>query len=70
MTQYTAKGSIRGSCGHRHKHIHTAVQCAQVDQKDCSKVGGYSDRTVVRCDGEPLTVEEWDEIQFYDLGPQ
>jgi hypothetical protein len=61
MPTYKAKGSVRGSCGHKHRSIGAALRCAQRDNRDCHRVGGYSDRTVVRCDGEIMTEAEHDE---------
>lgn len=52
---YTCRGSVRGSCGHAHRSAATALRCCQRDQAGCERQGGYSDRVVVRTDGEPLT---------------
>ena len=46
MTKFTTHGSIRGGCGHHHKHIHTALACIESDQRGCASQGGYSDRDV------------------------
>ena len=61
-TTYTTKGSVRGCCGHQHRSIMTAVECAQRDQRGCHSQGGYSDREVVRSDGEELTEVEYAEL--------
>ena len=61
-TTYTTDGSVRGSCGHRHRSIRLAVQCQRRDQRQCSVVGGYSDRRVVRTDGRPLSEDEYRRI--------
>ncbi len=57
---YTTDGEIRGSCGHRHRSIETARECVSRDRRGCRRQGGYSDRNVVRCDGEPMTEDEQD----------
>lgn len=45
MTQhYEAIGSVRGSCGHHHRSVRTAQDCAERDQSGCASQGGYSDR--------------------------
>jgi len=56
---YTTKGPVRGSCGHNHRTIATACKCMQRDQSGCRSQGGYSDREVVRADGEELTEDEF-----------
>ena len=55
MSKYTTKGPVRGCCGHEHRSIETAFRCLVSDQSSCRRGGGYSDRSVVRVDGEPLT---------------
>lgn len=64
MTMYTTRGSVRGTCGHKHKTIEAAVKCQTRDAVRCGSLGGgaYSDRIVVRTDGEPLTDAEGDAI--------
>jgi hypothetical protein len=64
MTTYQADGSVRGSCGHNHKTAGAAWRCANRDQHDCGNLGGgaYSDRAVVRSDGEPLSADDMDSI--------
>lgn len=47
MTYFTSIGSVRGSCGHKHKSEHAATACIAADQKACARQGGYSDRSVV-----------------------
>lgn len=59
---YTTTGSVRGSCGHSHKSLETAAKCLRRDREGCCSQGGYSDRSVVRIDGEPLTDDEQDEV--------
>lgn len=50
---YTTYGSVRGDCGHQHRTIEAAQRCADRDNRDCRKIGGYSDRRVyAECDVE------------------
>lgn len=46
---YSAVGSVRGDCGHRHHTIQAALQCAEKDGKSCRRLGGgaYSDRNSI-----------------------
>ena len=60
---FTCRGPVRGSCGHRHRTLATALACLKSDQRGCGSVGGYSDRDVVRCDGDPL---DWDAVRWID----
>ena len=64
MTTYEATGSVRGSCGHKHRTIAGAEACRQRDADQCGSLGGgaYSDREVCRTDGEPLTAAELDSL--------
>ena len=57
-TTYTTGGSIRGFCGHKHRTIEAAVDCAKRDQSVCARQGGYSDRYVRRSDGAELSESE------------
>lgn len=57
---YTTKGSVRGCCGHKHQTINAAAKCLKADQSGCASQGGYSDRRIVRTDGEDMTNEEID----------
>lgn len=61
---YESSGSVRGSCGHRHRSIRMAYLCLCADRLGCRMQGGYSDRDVSRCDGEPFSqvelVELWE----------
>ena len=43
---YRNIGIIRGSCGHAHKSMNTAMKCLHRDQHGCKKQGGYSDRKI------------------------
>ena len=51
---YTCSGSVRGSCGHKHRTVGAAERCRQRDADGCRSQGGYTDRSVCRTDGEPL----------------
>jgi len=62
-TFYIAHGSVRGSCGHKHRTIDAAEACRGRDAQLCHNLGGgaYSDRSVMAVeDGyrRPLTEEE------------
>lgn len=59
MDKYTTVGDVRGACGHNHRTIDAAQRCVDKDQRNCERQGGYSDRSVVRSDGTPLTEEEF-----------
>ncbi len=56
---YTTRGDVRGSCGHQHRTIGAAERCAARDQTYCARQGGYSDRSVVRGDGSPLSDDDF-----------
>ena len=67
---YEARGSVRGGCGHRHRTLSSALRCAQKDQSACHSLNpsgsltrSYSDRDVVRTDGEPLTASELRDLE-------
>jgi hypothetical protein len=67
-TTYTTRGSVRGSCGHKHRTIGAAVRCLHSDQAGCRTLRGYSDRTVRPVTGgeeRELTRDEHDEWEFY-----
>jgi hypothetical protein len=67
-TRYRAAGSVRGSCGHAHLSVVAAYKCAQKDQRDCASLPGgnaYSDRHVVRMDGQPLDEHEREQMYAY-----
>ena len=44
---YTTAGSVRGSCGHKHRSHAAAERCLAQDQRGCESQGGYSDRRVI-----------------------
>ena len=63
---YSAVGSVRGSCGHAHRTAAAAQRCADRDHRGVRAGHGrsaYSDRTVARSDGRPLTEREADECE-------
>lgn len=62
--QYEAKGRVRGTCGHKHRTIKGAFECIAKDQRGCYRRSGYSDRTIQRLDGEPLSDSERCEVEF------
>ena len=64
---YTTDGSVRGTCGHVHKTIASAMQCLQRDRNSCGRLGGgaYSDRDIVRLDGGELTGDDIDALDSY-----
>lgn len=49
---YITIGSVRGACPHVHRTIESAQACLDRDQRGCSMQGGYSDRRIVRVDGD------------------
>lgn len=69
MKTYTTHGNVRGTCGHAHRSIRTALLCAVRDAESCAKQGGYSDRRVVGnsfdCYGSPRPLSE-DELYTLD----
>jgi hypothetical protein len=64
-TTYTTRGSVRGCCGHKHRSIETAQKCVMADEAGCRRQGGYSDRSVVRSDGEEMTRAEEQELEAF-----
>ena len=50
-TRYTTEGSVRGSCGHRHRTLDAARACLRRDENGCASQGGYSDRVITDADG-------------------
>ena len=55
---YSANGSVRGDCGHKHRSAYTAGKCVRDDSIGCQRQGGYTDRGVQRSDGEDLNILE------------
>lgn len=64
MTYYTTRGSVRGSCGHKHRSIDTAAKCVKRDMGGCKGQGGYSDRSVAKVEDGELV--ELSEDEFYE----
>jgi|WetSurMetagenome_2_1015567.scaffolds.fasta_scaffold00973_18 hypothetical protein len=56
MSTYTTIGSVRGSCGHAHRDLGTALVCLTRDQRSCSRAGGYSDRGIQASEGTEIVV--------------
>ena len=54
-TTYTTEGSVRGSCGHKHRTLQGAADCLKRDAAGCRSQGGYSDRSLYQIDGEETT---------------
>ena len=66
---YVAEGSVRGSCGHAHRTIKGAFDCAAKDQRAVKRGnpggGSYSDREVARADGMAMSedeIREWQRV--------
>lgn len=58
MTEkFTTTGPVRGTCGHKHRSMKTAVECLKRDIRGCASQGGYSDRRVVAIDEDGDTTE-------------
>ena len=56
---YTTKGSVRGSCCHKHRSLETAYKCLKSDQDGCRSQGGYSDREILNSDGSRLNEDDY-----------
>ena len=61
---YTTRGNVRGCCGHKHRTIEAAKRCADHDQSECSRQGGYSDRRVVNSDRTELSESDLNELYY------
>lgn len=66
---YVARGNVRGHCGHSHRTIKGAFDCAAKDQRAVKRGnpgnGFYSDREVERADGQPMNeddIREWQRV--------
>lgn len=59
---YTTSGSVRGSCGHRHRTVAAATKCMRRDHEGCVSQGGYSDRIIlfVHVDGQSRTLTRYE----------
>jgi hypothetical protein len=42
----TTLGPLRGSCGHKHKDLESAVGCWAKDEAVCAARGGHTDRQI------------------------
>ncbi len=60
---YICIGSVRGSCGHKHRTLSGAAACLRRDRVGCKKQGGYSDRHVKRSSGADLFEAEHHEVE-------
>jgi len=66
---YTTIGNVRGACGHTHRSILAAWRCQDRDYRECKRAGSafYTDRRIVRTDGEEMTDAEIDLCYALDL---
>ena len=62
--RYTVRGSVRGTISTNHRTLSAAVRSMRRDCRQCASLGGgsYSDASIERSDGEPLTEAELDMI--------
>jgi hypothetical protein len=60
--RYICEGGVRGGCGIQHLTLKGALRCLSEDQEGCASQGGYSDRRIVRADGEDLDAVEASEL--------
>src|SRR5262245_5910191 len=44
---FETRGPTRGSCGHRHPDVESALRCLREDQAACDAAGTYSDRQII-----------------------
>ena len=44
---FETRGPVRGSCGHRHPDVESALRCLRDDQAACDATGAFSDRQIV-----------------------
>ena len=44
---FETRGPSRGSCGHRHPDVESALRCLRDDQAACDASGAFSDRQIV-----------------------
>ena len=58
--KWTTIGSVRGACGHKHRTLGAACDCARRDNAACKRTGGYSDRQAMPI-GREMTADEMDE---------
>lgn len=73
---YEAYGPVCGACGHRHRTIRGAYECADMHSRavrtaypSTYPTQAYSDRHVRRSDGEEMTEREQAEVdEMYEEG--
>lgn len=70
VVTYECIGSVCGGCGHRHRTLSGAVRCLQHSISGCASQGGYSDRAIVRSDGEYMVEDDGDWIPQSELAPE
>lgn len=61
-TTYSTIGYVRGNCGHKHTTIQAAFKCLERDALRHHKMGGNTDRVIVRNDGENFTSDDRDNL--------
>jgi hypothetical protein len=44
---FETRGPTRGSCGHRHPDVESALRCLREDQAACDATGAFSDRQII-----------------------
>jgi hypothetical protein len=69
MTRYYfCWGSVRGSCGHKHRTEEGAWRCLRRDAEGCRQQGGYTDRQVylVHDDGTMDPIIALFQAEYYD----
>ena len=65
MIYYTNISDLRGTCGHRHTTIPSAVACLKKDQRACRKQGGYSGRVTVAMEATRRLLTESEADAYY-----
>jgi hypothetical protein len=66
-TYYITKGSVRGSCGHRHETIKAAYECMMKDHDLYAQSGGRSDRIIMAVDEHERSLDKMETVQFNDI---
>ena len=66
-TYYITKGTVRGSCGHRHETIKAAYECMTKDRDLYAQSGGHSDRVIMAVDENERALDRMETVQFSDL---
>jgi hypothetical protein len=44
---FETRGPTRGSCGHQHPDVESALSCLRADQAACDASGAFSDRQII-----------------------